>query len=68
MRRGRTDSRGDKSEVELLVEDGKLRCIKSSWNMKLYCVLGLSLVMGFRIFVRSVLNPTKSLFQSVLKN
>jgi len=34
---------------------------------KAVCVLGLSFVMGFKIFVRSVLILKQSLFQSVLE-
>jgi len=45
-------------------------CMKKSHSVsqKLCCVLGLGLVMGFRIFVRSVLILMQNLFQSVLKN
>ena len=49
------------------VEDVKLWCIKSSWSLRLCCVLGLGFVMGFRIFVRLVLILKQSLFQSVSK-
>ena len=37
-------------------------------DLKLCYGLGLGFVMGFRIFVRSVMILTQSLFQSVLKN